>query len=76
MARCLSPKENMINNKEYSYSEEFRRVCEATSTLKTELKQRRKYLDLVEEKRGKIARTELEQEIIKQFNILKRGNNE
>jgi len=61
----------MINNKEYSYSEEFRRICEATTTLKTNLQQRRKYLDLVEEKRGKIARTELEQEMIKQFNILK-----
>jgi len=61
---------------EYKKSERFRAICEATSTLKTELKQRRKYLDLVEEKRGKIARAELEQEIIKQFNILKRGNNE
>ena len=61
---------------DYTYSEEWRRICEATSTLKTSLQQRRKYLDLVEEKRGKIARTELEQEMIKQFNILKRGNNE
>jgi len=52
-------------------SEEWRRICEATSTLKTSLEQRRKYLDLVEKHRGKVARQELEAEIVKQFNIIK-----
>jgi hypothetical protein len=58
-------------NKEYSYSEEWRRICEATTTLKTDLKNRRRYLDLVEKHRGIVARQELEAEIVKQFNILK-----
>jgi hypothetical protein len=53
------------------YSEEWRRICEATSTLKTPLQQRRKYLDQVEKVRGKVARQELETEILKQWNILK-----
>ena len=56
---------------DYTYSEEWRRICEATSTLKTSLQQRRKYLDLVEQKRGKVARLELEAEMKIQFNILK-----
>jgi hypothetical protein len=53
------------------YSEEWRRICEATSTLKTPLQQRRKYLDLVEKHRGHNARLELEQEMIKQHRIMK-----
>ena len=53
------------------YSEEWRRICEATSTLKTPLQQRRKYLDLVEKHRGHNARKELEQEMIKQHNLKK-----
>jgi len=52
-------------------SEEWRRICEATSTLSTPLQQRRKYLALVEKHRGKVARRELEVEILKQWNILK-----
>jgi hypothetical protein len=52
-------------------SEEWRRICEATSTLKTEKQQRIKYLNLVEKHRGKVARRELEAEILKQWNILK-----
>jgi hypothetical protein len=52
-------------------SEEWRRICEAISTLKTPLQQRRKYLDLVQKHRGLKARQELEAEIVKQFNILK-----
>lgn len=54
-----------------TYSEEYRRITEATSTLKTNLQQRRKYLDLVEKHRGKVARQELEAEILKQWKILK-----
>jgi len=53
------------------YTEEWRRICEATSTLKTPLQQRRKYLDLVEKHRGKKAREELEQEMIKQHRLMK-----
>lgn len=52
-------------------SEEWRRICEATSTLKTPLQQRRKYLDLVQKHRGHKARLELEAEMVIQFNILK-----
>ena len=52
-------------------SEEWRKICEATSTLKTEKQQRIKYLNLVEKHRGKVARQELEAEILKQWNILK-----
>jgi len=52
-------------------SKEWRRICEATSTLKTPLQQRRKYLDLVQKHRGLKARQELKVEILKQFNILK-----
>jgi hypothetical protein len=52
-------------------SEEWRRICEATSTLKTPLEQRRKYLALVEKHRGTVARQELEAEILKQWKILK-----
>jgi hypothetical protein len=52
-------------------SEDWRRICEATSTLKTNLQQRRKYLNLVEKHRGKVAREELEAEILKQWKILK-----
>ena len=52
-------------------SEEWRRICEATSTLKTNLQQRRNYLALVEKKRGIVARQELEAEILKQWKILK-----
>jgi len=54
-----------------TYSEDYRRITEATSTLKTPLQQRRKYLDLVQKHRGIVARQELETEIVKQFNILK-----
>ena len=54
-----------------NYSEDWRRICEATTTLKTNLQQRRKYLDLVEKHRGIVARLELEAEMKKQFNILK-----
>jgi len=54
-----------------TYSEDYRRITEATSTLKTPLQQRRKYLDLVQKHRGLKARQELEAEIVKQFNILK-----
>jgi len=56
---------------EYKKSERFRAICEATTTLKTSLQQRRKYLDLVEKHRGIVARLELEAEMKKQFNILK-----
>ena len=52
-------------------SEEWRRICEATSTLATPLQQRRKYLSLVEKHRGIVARQELEAEILKQWKILK-----
>jgi len=52
-------------------SEEWRLICEATSTLKTEKQQRIKYLNLVEKHRGKVARQELEAEILKQWKILK-----
>lgn len=52
----------------YTYSEEWRRICEATSTLKTPLQQRRKYLNLVEKHRGIESRRELEQEMVIQFN--------
>jgi hypothetical protein len=52
-------------------SEDHRRICEATSTLKTEKQQRIKYLNLVEKHRGKVARLELEAEILKQWKILK-----
>jgi hypothetical protein len=52
-------------------SEKWRRICEATSTLKTPLQQRRKYLALVEKHRGTVARQELEAEILKQWKILK-----
>ena len=55
----------------YNYSEEWRRICEATSTLKTPLEQRRKYLAGVEKHRGKKAREELEQEMIKQHRLMK-----
>ena len=54
-----------------TYSEDYRRITEATSTLKTPLQQRRKYLDLVEKHRGIKARKELEAEMKIQFNILK-----
>jgi hypothetical protein len=52
-------------------SEEWRRICEATSTLATPLQQRRKYLALVEKHRGIVARQELEAEILKQWNKMK-----
>jgi len=52
-------------------SEEWRRICEATSTLATSLQQRRKYLALVEKHRGIVARQELEAEILKQWNKMK-----
>jgi 23S rRNA A2030 N6-methylase RlmJ len=54
-----------------TYSEEYRRITEAITTLKTPLQQRRKYLALVEKKRGIVARRELEAEILKQWKILK-----
>lgn len=54
-----------------TYSEDWRRICEATSTLKTEKQQRIKYLNLVEKHRGKLARQELEAEILVQWKILK-----
>ena len=56
-------------------SEEYRRITEAISTLKTPLQQRKKYLLLVEHHRGKVARQELEAEILKQWNILKGKKN-
>ena len=52
-------------------SEDWRRICEATSTLKTEKQQRIKYLNLVEKHRGTVARRELEVEILVQWKILK-----
>ena len=52
-------------------SEDYRRITEAISTLKTPLQQRRKYLALVEKHRGIVARQELEAEILKQWKILK-----
>jgi len=54
-----------------TYSEDWRRICEATTTLKTEKQQRIKYLNLVEKHRGTVARQELEAEILKQWKILK-----
>ena len=54
-----------------AYSEEYRRITEAISTLKTPLQQRKKYLLLVEHHRGKVAAEELKQEMVIQFNILK-----
>jgi hypothetical protein len=56
-------------------SEEYRRITEAISTLKTEKQQRIKYLNLVEKHRGKVARQELEAEILIQWNILKGKKN-
>jgi RNase P protein component len=58
-----------------TYSEDYRRITEAISTLKTPLQQRKKYLLLVEKHRGKVARQELEAEILKQWNILKGKKN-
>ena len=52
-------------------SEDYRRITEAISTLKTPLQQRRKYLLLVEKHRGKVAAEELKKEMVIQFNILK-----
>ena len=53
----------------YKMSERYRSITEATSTLKTPLEQRRKYLAGVEKHRGKKAREELEQEMISSYSL-------
>lgn len=53
-----------------SYSEEYRRYCEAVWVLKKKRSKRTRieYLDAVEEKRGIKARTELREEMMRIWN--------
>lgn len=55
-----------LNNGE-TLIEEYRKQCEARFALSMPLKARRLYLADVHEKRGKLARLELEAEITKQW---------
>jgi hypothetical protein len=51
------------------HSEEYRRACEAKYVLSRKSKKvRQEYLSLVEQKRGEVARRELEQEILRLYN--------
>ena len=49
------------------YSEAWRKECEARWVLDKPLQKRREYLANVEEFRGKAARLELEQELMKEW---------
>ncbi len=55
----------------YSYSEQYRRECEARMVLAWPLLKRRKYLLSVEDARGKDGREYLEAEMIRQWNLKK-----
>ena len=52
-----------LNNKDWSWSEEYRKECEARELLSWPLDKRRKQLDLVQQKRGWQARLDLQDEM-------------
>ena len=52
-----------LNNKDWSWSEEYRKECEARELLSWHLADRRKQLDLVQQKRGWQARLDLQDEM-------------
>jgi hypothetical protein len=52
-----------LNNKGWSWSEEWRKECEARELLSWPLDKRRKQLDLVQQKRGWQARLDLQDEM-------------
>ena len=54
-----------------SYSEEWRKECEARDLLTWPLAKRRKQLDLVEQKRGWQARLELQDEMERLWKLMK-----
>ena len=56
-----------LNNRGLSWSEEWRKECEARELLTWPLAKRRKQLDLVQQKRGWQARLELQDEMEKQW---------
>jgi len=52
-----------LNSKDWSWSEEWRKECEARELLSWSLDKRRKQLDLVQQKRGWQARLDLQDEM-------------
>jgi hypothetical protein len=52
-----------LNSKDWSWSEEWRKECEARELLSWHLDKRRKQLDLVQQKRGWQARLDLQDEM-------------
>jgi len=52
-----------LNSKDWSWSEEWRKECEARELLSWPLDKRRKQLDLVQQKRGWQARLDLQDEM-------------
>lgn len=52
-----------LNSKDWSWSEEWRKECEARELLSWHLADRRKQLDLVQQKRGWQARLDLQDEM-------------
>ena len=59
-----------------TYSEAWRRECEARDLLSKPLQERRKHLALVEEKRGLQALYYLQEEILRLWNIQKNPQQE
>jgi hypothetical protein len=55
----------------YTWSEEWRRICEAREVLSWSLERRRKYLREVELTRGSHAANELKKIIIQEFERLR-----
>jgi hypothetical protein len=56
---------------EFKKSEAWRLQCEARELLKWKLKDRRKQLDLVQDKRGWLARVNLQEEMTRLWKIQK-----
>lgn len=54
-----------------TYSEEYRKECEARELLSWSLADRRKQLNLIQEKRGWIARLELQDEMERLWKLQK-----
>jgi hypothetical protein len=52
-----------LSSKDWSWSEEWRKECEARELLSWTLDKRRKQLDLVQQKRGWQARLDLQDEM-------------
>jgi len=55
----------------YTWTEEWRRICEAREVLSWPLERRRRYLEAVEKARGPTATAQLKDDMTKEFERIK-----